>query len=583
MKKILTTILSVFLSIVLISPTYALSEEMLDIFDAIGSFYYNPEKENCLPSGKFYSSDGSNLTIIGDSIIEGAKSAINDKFKTPPIINAVISRTWNQGIETLKTAELKNIVIFALGTNTPDLTESDLNNLITIVNNNKTIALITNHTTKQRYDNNNQLFRKFSSHRENIILIDWQSKIINQEANYLASDGIHPSSSGQKLLADLIFTSLNTPRGGSIGNNQSYDGQKIFSDSELKLIERYRPIYQSAASKFNLPWQLLAVLHRREHSLKKSNPANGQGIYQLYSYTGGGSNANAFLPAGEVSDSEFLRQSEITAELVKNRYGQGLNLNTDDGIKTFFFRYNGTAKVYLAQARDLGFSATEANRGEGSPYVMNRADAKRDPKSNSRWGQIKSDGGSIQYPANNEFGAFVMFGALGGSSGISSCSTSIGGNKDINQTAIDLAWPTVGHGINATENYRKALLETGVNRLGDRWSMIGASCDAFVATVMRYSGVDKDFVCCGVSHSGPTAQYVRNSGKYVEIPNDPAYLKPGDIRLSSGHIEIYVEVNGVGKIASASHPGFDQIGARTGEILDFYKGPNFKAYRFINN
>ena len=55
-------------------------------------------------------------------------------------------------------------------------------------------------------------------------------------------------------------------------------------------------------------------------------------------------------------------------------------------------------------------------------------------------------------------------------------------------------------------------------------------------------------------------------------------LKPGDIRLSSGHIEIYVEQNGVGKIASASH------GSRTGELLPFYDNSRtFKAYRYIGN
>ena len=62
------------------------------------------------------------------------------------------------------------------------------------------------------------------------------------------------------------------------------------------------------------------------------------------------------------------------------------------------------------------------------------------------------------------------------------------------------------------------------------------------------------------------------------MENRQGSLKPGDIRLSSGHIEIYVEQNGVGKIASASH------GSRTGELLPFYDNSStFKAYRFIGN
>lgn len=48
---------------------------------------------------------------------------------------------------------------------------------------------------------------------------------------------------------------------------------------------------------------------------------------------------------------------------------------------------------------------------------MNRADWLRDPtleptKSNRTWGQIKNDGGSVSYPANNDYGAFVVYCAI---------------------------------------------------------------------------------------------------------------------------------------------------------------------------
>ena len=155
-----------------------------------------------------------------------------------------------------------------------------------------------------------------------------------------------------------------------------------------------------------------------------------------------------------------------------------------------------------------------------------------------------------------------------------------GGSGDINATAISLAWPESerkNHSWNdPSPEYKKALEETGIaSTAGDNFAKVGASCDAFVATVMRYSGADPDFVCCGVSKNGATASYVKNSGKYEEVPNKLGSLQPGDILLSSDHIELYVEVNGQPKIASASH------GQRTGDIRkysDSYNG-NFKAYR----
>ena len=370
------------------------------------------------------------------------------------------------------------------------------------------------------------------------------------------------------------------PSTGSVtaGDNQLYNGEPILSADALSRIAENRKFYEVSANKYGIPWQLLATLHFREAGLVRYNPSNGQGAYQLYSYTGGGSNSNAFLPAGPISDEEFQRQTDIVAKLVKTSYGAGLNLNTDDGVKTFFFRYNGTASSYIAQARDLGFSEAEAQRGEGSPYVMNLADEKRDSRVNPNWKQIKTDGGGLNSPANLQPGAFVIYASLGGSSGFSSCSSDEKGNGDLNATAIALAWPEHGHGLNARDSYKAALAEIGLSTYGDYYARIGASCDAFIATVFRYSGVDPNFVCCGVSNHGATWNYVTNSGKFVEVPNKAGSLKPGDIRLSNGHIEMYVEVNGVGKIASASY------GSRTAEIGPFYdNSATFKAYRWKGN
>ena len=86
-------------------------------------------------------------------------------------------------------------------------------------------------------------------------------------------------------------------------------------------------------------------------------------------------------------------------------------------MKYGFFAYNGVADVYKDQATKLGFTSAQANNGEGSPYVMNRYDKMRDPtveptKSNGTWGQIKTDRGKIIYPANSDYGAYVVYRSL---------------------------------------------------------------------------------------------------------------------------------------------------------------------------
>ena len=109
------------------------------------------------------------------------------------------------------------------------------------------------------------------------------------------------------------------------GSNQLYSGDAILDQNSFQKITKNQPFYESSAKKYNLPWQLLAALHFREAGANRYNPNNGQGVYQLYSYTAGGTNENAFKPAGEISDAEFQRQTDIVADLVKNNYGANLN------------------------------------------------------------------------------------------------------------------------------------------------------------------------------------------------------------------------------------------------------------------
>jgi hypothetical protein len=106
--------------------------------------------------------------------------------------------------------------------------------------------------------------------------------------------------------------------------------------------------------------------------------------------------------------------------------------------------------------------------------------------------------------------------------------------------------------------------------------MNGNSCDAFVATVMRYSGADEDFPCCGVS---TLYSYLSSHPDlYEEIPNigSAENMEPGDIRIKPGqHVEMYVVLeDGKGMIASASHCD------RTGDHASaYYADSGYKIYR----
>jgi len=204
------------------------------------------------------------------------------------------------------------------------------------------------------------------------------------------------------------------------GNNKDYAGNPILNEEQLKQIAANQPFYEKAAKKAAIPWQIIAVIHLREFGLKKSGPSNGYGPYQI---------TPSAYPIGPYSDEQFQDATDKAAVFMKAK-ADGRDLTNPENVKYIFFAYNGTAGSYKTQAKRLGFNDTQADNGDGSPYVVNRLDQKRDAsveptKSNNTWGQIKQDYGSIVYPANLDYGAYVVYTAITGGLSGGECSTGL--------------------------------------------------------------------------------------------------------------------------------------------------------------
>jgi len=210
------------------------------------------------------------------------------------------------------------------------------------------------------------------------------------------------------------------------GDNRDYEGNIILTQAQLDSIKRNQPFYEKAATTAKIPWEMIAVIHLRETNLSRVNPENGQGLYQDANKVNSEASTLYVSTGSEVNDENFQKQTDWAANFIKGKATKpDLLINGDvDQVKDAFFGYNGRASVYETQAKSLGF----ASDYEGSPYVMNRADSIRDPNkhaTDNSWGQIKTDGGSLIYPANNDYGAYVVYNALKASVGSSSakCST----------------------------------------------------------------------------------------------------------------------------------------------------------------
>lgn len=229
--------------------------------------------------------------------------------------------------------------------------------------------------------------------------------------NYVPSSGSSCASTG-----------TTSPTG-----NLDYAGNPILTQGQLQTIHQNESVYQQAGQQGNVPWAMLAVIHLNETDLSLVNPANGNGIYQI-------TNNGKYYPPGPISQQEFLQESvDATQEIhaaASNNYSGDTNISSQttasSTIKDTLYSYNG--RGYASQAAQNGFNPnTQAY--EGSPYVMNKADAKRDPQAlgpgEQTWGQIKTNSGAITYPANDFFGAFVVYSSLVGATSSSSCSGNI--------------------------------------------------------------------------------------------------------------------------------------------------------------
>lgn len=384
-------------------------------------------------------------------------------------------------------------------------------------------------------------------------------------------------------LNDIMFYQKCPTNGGSsessamCGTNQNYAGEQVFTEENLKAIEAHRPFYEKAAKQYGFPWEILAALHWRESGLAKANPTNGQGVYQLYSYTNGGKNERAFTPAGGISDEEFQRQTDLVSKLINESYGAGLDLNTDEGVKQMFFKFNGVGDgvVFEQKAKALGFT----DPAEGSSYVMNRYDEKRNPTSpnvNPAWiGNYTNDGEWSSGAVDERWGTFTAYKALtcdgktdepydfsnssntsnttgggsssGGSSSSSSSSESVSGNaKKISDTAIKIAWPKDASGSDYKENQggkpTDAMLEAWEKlETKDRNLSHGADCGWFVHTVVAASGADPEYTEATKGDpdalNGPFEEWVKkHPEKWEEIEfgdgSDISKLRAGDVIMS---------------------------------------------------
>ena len=573
----------------------ALSQRLLDRFAQNNILFYDPDENNCTVSNTMGRSDGSDVSMFGDSISVMSTNAI--KSVLPQIRLDAISGTWlNKDNETFgksavsrikETSELREIVVVAMGTN-GGVTYSDIDALISAVDSDgksHKIILMTIYVERlassafsgasNMMSNTNSVVKTASSNHENISYADWAEAVRNAgSASILSDNDVHPSNpTGTELFARTIQTAVNKQT--SIGQVSVSSQSEITGTGAARVksaTQVYGEIAMQAQKTYGVPWEVLIAQMQVESNIGQSPLAlqtnnwlgiRGTGDAGTYQTENNGNFA-------KFSSVEVSIQAWAGSYVMRNGYY--------DAAFQYLDPNNWDLHSYLVEVIHHYAPSSDGNNEAG--YVANVESIIEN--------MIKPAREEMGWPSSEEFarqndipiGGMYPIGSTVGNdlASISLCGKSF--NGDINATAIYLSWPDRGHDPwnDVKPEYRTALAETGVNRLGDRCSMNGNSCDAFVATVMRYSKADPNFYCCGVSGGGMISYLLGHPELYQEIPNigSADNMLPGDIRISSGHVEMYIVEDGVGKIASASH--CDRTGDRG---VNYYPDSSYRIFRKI--
>lgn len=231
------------------------SDSLLTLLYYNGSYYYNPDG-NEIDCDSGVRVGGNQITLIGDSLSVGAIKQISNKlpgidYKTRTYDGVEYKLIQESkhfeasmadnigGIPIAKAlkehGELKEYLIFALGTNDPGgVTKDMIEKLVDTVGKGQKIVLVTNASDGQpgapNYTKNNEAIRNAADTNENIEVADWAEVVGNNSNGYISDSAnhVHLSENGNKAYAQVLYDGVYKFSGfASSGGNGGEGGGKI--------------------------------------------------------------------------------------------------------------------------------------------------------------------------------------------------------------------------------------------------------------------------------------------------------------------------------------------------------------------
>lgn len=194
--------------------------------------------------------DGSNVIIIGDSITVRSEQAIK-KLMPNAYIRAEVGRHFNQGLDVLKSipqSSLRDILVFALGTNANGTTEANARAVIDYVGSSRQVIFVTNYALEDHdaYIQHNALFTSLANEYSNVIVADWATSASADPTKYIAKESqtlnVHPTvPDGTDLFAKTLYGTITN---GAINNsnaNSCYSSGGAWNSTDLPVYDQCDP------------------------------------------------------------------------------------------------------------------------------------------------------------------------------------------------------------------------------------------------------------------------------------------------------------------------------------------------------
>lgn len=150
-----------------------------------------------------------NLTMVGDSITEGAKPYLLQVMPNAYIDGKVSRQIFHGADEYAQDISNKHagdVVIYALGTNGPPHDDSVLQHMVDVAKG-KPVYFVTTRVPQPWQDVTNDRLRKFAQTHPNVGIIDWNG-FSKDHSEYLTDDGVHLTPVGGPKYAKMIRLAL---------------------------------------------------------------------------------------------------------------------------------------------------------------------------------------------------------------------------------------------------------------------------------------------------------------------------------------------------------------------------------------